>query len=420
MYQLVYKSIFILLLTLPTLSSAKEYIGFNICGKSNADAIAKVVKQKGGSISGTLVSDESPNISVINISELKVDERSVDVSIHLLDSQIYKIELDDIIISVQLDKTYGESTKKTEENDGLHLIKKDYWNVKNDPTVNIYEYVIQTAQGHVVTTGIVYECKKLADDIEVAERTKSYNLVIATPSFSMKDKSLNKNQKGVDVDNLIAAILKAKPPVKSDFESNGDFQERMDRFASRKFAGQIGPDSRVAVIRSAASLPSSERSGLYSKYDAETETMSTTLGYDISCGFGVALSRTAIPKRQYTASNAFGHKVNVIVVDVSETCLAFSKTGTGSVSDFPQEFRFQVSKKDAPLLIPMLAIAVIGRIAPPYGKVEKSHESPDMRRPIDKTIVSRTLTLDVDAVWLINYTTGAIISKVSMLAPTRN
>lgn len=236
--------------------------------------------------------------------------------------------------------------------------------------------------------------------------------VIAAPSFSIVDESLKKNPRGVDVDKLIAAILKAKPPVKSEFESNADFDVRMEKFSEKKFIGEVGPDSRVAVISLSTTLPIAW-DGLYPgldvSYDAETETMTAKLNDDLSCMFGLALSRTTKPRRQYVAANGFGRKVNVTVVDVTETCLEFSKAG--EVKSPKRMFNFSVGKKAAASTKGLLGIAVIGRLAPPYAQKEELHESPDMRYPVEKNIVRRILTLNVDTIWLINYATGDILSK---------
>ena len=242
--------------------------------------------------------------------------------------------------------------------------------------------------------------------------TEEEERVIAAPSFSLVDDSLKKNPRGVDVDKLIAAILKAKPPVKSEFESNADFDVRMEKFSEKNFIGEVGHGRRVAVISLSTALPSTWNGSypaLDVRYDAETETMTATLNDDLSCMLGLALSRTTIPKRQYVAANGFGQKVNVTVVDVTETCLEFSEAG--KVKSPKRMFKLSVGKKAAASTKGLLGIAVIGRLAPPYAQKEKSHEAPDMRYPVEKNIVRRILTLNVDTIWLINYATGDILSK---------
>jgi TonB family protein len=235
--------------------------------------------------------------------------------------------------------------------------------------------------------------------------------VIATPSFSLTDETLKKGQRGVDIEKLLAAILKTKPPTKSEFESKADFDLRMTKFSERKFLGDIGPGSRIAVLQSVTTFPADDYGERVVKvqFDAESEKMAVEMSSELFCG--LTLKRNIVPKRQYTATNGFGQKVTVTEVDETKTCLIFGETGKVKFPLLSLDVEFSLSKKDAASVKPNLGVVVIGRLAQPYSEEERSHERPTGKYPVEKNIVRRSIVLNVEDVWVINTTTGLILAK---------
>lgn len=236
--------------------------------------------------------------------------------------------------------------------------------------------------------------------------------VIATPSFFLTDEALKKGQRGVDVEKLITAILKAKPPTKSEFESKADFDLRMTKFSERKFLGDIGPGGRLAILQSVTAFPVDDYGEKVVKveYDAESEKMTVEMRSELFCG--LTLKRSIVPKRQYTATNGFGQKVTVTEVDETKMCLIFGDSGPVKFPLLSLDVEFFLPKKDAASVKPNLGVVVIGRLTQPYSEEERNHERPTGKYPVEKNIVRRSIVLNVEDVWVINATTGHILAKL--------
>ena len=74
-------------------------------------------------------------------------------------------------------------------------------------------------------------------------------------------------------------------------------------------------------------------------------------------------------------------------------------------------FAVDLPRKDAPKHKSRLAIAIIGSLAAPFAKTERSHDKPTMRQPLESNIVRRSLTISVEDVWLIDSGTGQVLAK---------
>lgn len=234
--------------------------------------------------------------------------------------------------------------------------------------------------------------------------------VIASPPFALSDDMLKPNTKGLDVEAFISSALSKKPPVKSEYETNSDFDERMRKFSETAFPGKVGPNKRVAVIHPVSGLPALWRGGNATaevRYSAETEIMSVELDSWVLCG--LPLKRSISPKRKYTATNGFGNKVDVVEADEAEICLELDAGGDTKIDDLVLSFK--VPKKDAATVKKSLGVVVIGRLSAPFAKSERQHERPTTKSPIEINKVVRSLVIKSDDVWIINSATGAVLAK---------
>jgi TonB family protein len=237
----------------------------------------------------------------------------------------------------------------------------------------------------------------------------SANLVAASPPFLLTDAAIKPNTKGLDVESLISTALRKAPPVKSEFETNADFEERTRKFGEAVFSGRF-TDRKVAIIHPVSSFPLLWRGGNQTTevtYSAETEVMSVRLHSWVMCG--VPLKRTVTPKRSYTASNNFGRKVEVIVADEAETCLELDGGGDLKIDDLT--LTFSIPKKEAPTVRKSLSLIVIGRLSPPYATSNSRRESPTMTNPVEIKKVTRSLVLKPDDVWVVDSSTGHVLAK---------
>jgi hypothetical protein len=233
------------------------------------------------------------------------------------------------------------------------------------------------------------------------------NKVIATPSFSLLDDTLKRGTFGIDFGQLLNSIIKAKPPVKTEYETKDEFNARRIVWEKNRFYRNIRTGDLVAVTASAATLPPvfSEEA---IEYDAESEVMTVSIGSGTQCD-GVVIRETAKPKREYIANNSFGAKVKVLVVNEKRECIEFSENGR--LKSPTQKYSFKVQRRLAEQTKFLMHIAIIGRVADPYAKVKQSHRAPTMRFPIEKETITQTLVLDVDSIWLINPFSGHIFAK---------
>jgi TonB family protein len=239
------------------------------------------------------------------------------------------------------------------------------------------------------------------------------DFVSANPPFYLTDDTLKANPKGIDVEVSIGAALKLKPPVKTEYETNLEFDDRLKKFSEKAFTAKNGLANRVAVIHPASAFPLLWRGGnptIESEYDAETEIMSVKLDSWLGC---LPLKRTIKSKRQYSATNGFGQKVNVVEADEFETCLGLDASGSTTLNDL--SFSFRIAKRDAPSVRKVLGVVVIGQLAPPYATEEREHEQPTTKSPVELHRVKRSLNLKVDDVWIINITSGAVLTKHNSL-----
>ena len=78
-----------------------------------------------------------------------------------------------------------------------------------------------------VVVGFLMAAFYFAYPIDAVAQKNPDDLVMATPSFSLQDDVIKANSKGIDVESILATALKIKPPVKSEFETNSDLEDRL-------------------------------------------------------------------------------------------------------------------------------------------------------------------------------------------------
>lgn len=233
--------------------------------------------------------------------------------------------------------------------------------------------------------------------------------VNAVPPFSKTDDTIKLGTKGIDVEKILANALKQKLPVKSEFETGSEFNQRVMKFAERTLPAQISNGNFFAVIQLASALPALWPDGNATTeltFSPETEVLSVTLDSLAGC---LPLRRATIPKRKYTAKNSFGQQVVVLEADVLETCINVSDSSPTPVDDVV--FTIDVPRGDAPKLKPRLAFVLIGKAVPPFVKVEDSYEEPTMGKPLELQTRQRSLVMELADIWLVDTGTGAVLAK---------
>lgn len=243
----------------------------------------------------------------------------------------------------------------------------------------------------------------------VIAQESQHDQVFATPPFSLQDDVIKTNSKGVDVESILAKALKKKPPIKTEYETNSDFEGRLAKFSEEAFPKQIAAGNRFAIIKPLGSFPLLWRGGnptVETRYSAETENMTVRLYSHSLC---LPLKRSTKSKRQYSASNRFGQKVTVVEVDEFETCIYLEENSATKIDDLT--FNLSISKKDAHKVTHSLSFVIIGKLAPPYASEEREHEQPKMDSPIEINSITKSLAMQIDDVWIVDIASGKVLAK---------
>ena len=234
--------------------------------------------------------------------------------------------------------------------------------------------------------------------------------VHALPPFAITDDTIKPGTKGLDVEKALASALKQQAPVKSEFDTNAEFSERLKKFAVRALPAQISDGGLFAVFQLASSSPplrlGSGNPTTEIAYSPETEVLYVTLHSSLGC---LPLRRVTTPKRKYTATNGFGQQVTVLEAAVSETCISISDTSPSPVKDI--SFAINISRGDAPKLKARLAFALIGKAVPPFAESRDYHDKPTMKQPLELRTRQRLLVMELVDVWLVDIGTGSVLAK---------
>lgn len=233
--------------------------------------------------------------------------------------------------------------------------------------------------------------------------------VHATPPFLLTDDAIRPSTVGFDIEKQLASLSKQKVSSKTEFETNAEFNDRLQKSASKALPAPISTSGNFAVIQLVSSFPKLWLGGnatSETSYSPEAEVMSVKLNSWLGC---LPLRRTTTSKRKYAAKNGFGQQITVLEADVSETCIEIAESSQTRITDIA--FSFDVPRSDAAKLKPRLAFVVIGKVVPPFVKTETSHAEPTMKEPLELHTYKRSLVMAIADVWLVDTGTGTVLAK---------
>ena len=136
--------------------------------------------------------------------------------------------------------------------------------------------------------------------------------------------------------------------------------------------------------------------------------MTVNLQSGVECG-GIRLDKRQKSRGTHVATNGFGAKVKVLLLEETSDCIEFAETG--NVKTATQSFTFSVPRKTAELTRNAMKLVVIGTLASPYAEVQHLRERASMQNPIETHMFRRALSLEVDSIWLVDSLAGTVLAK---------
>ena len=202
---------------------------------------------------------------------------------------------------------------------------------------------------------------------------------------------------------------------KSEFETQGTFAERIERFSTTPISNGIRPQDNFAFVITPDT-----------SYDAEKELLTVRLssdddvylaGQSVSCNWAESTKAGT----SYVGSNAFGVKKLIRRVNKTRYNVVFDRpywldTAYKHTENYTSTGGLFIEQKpgiDALLLSRTIRVVLIGPLDVPFVSHSVGGDDPTMTKPIDLTIFEHNIHMSLAAVWLVNIVTGEIIQKYS-------
>lgn len=203
----------------------------------------------------------------------------------------------------------------------------------------------------------------------------------------------------------IAAALASKPmPVKGEFEKAEALNARYDAWMEAPLFGSVTPGSRLAFEVDTI-LTRSDEARL--EYDADREVMTLTIPQNFCGGqAGIRLFKTVKNEGSYVASNAFNKKMKVTKFKSSSICLDVGLTLLDE-----KRIEFPVPLDQARIIKGYGKVLLIGRLGIPYVSTSEAIDRPTIDNPYDTYSKATLLKFNVEAVWVVDSTTGKVLYK---------
>jgi len=229
---------------------------------------------------------------------------------------------------------------------------------------------------------------------------------------------------GHDVVAILKAAGAAEPESKSEFETSSQYLERIASFQQAALFGSVKSDSYLAFIdaKFAVDDDSDERAGsgfIFGHYDADKQLFDVTVVGGQNLGKdAIAIRTVKVGQRVYTATNAFGAKINVTAKDFLKYGLA-TEPGSwvfpephGSFPAFKRSIAMPPEK--ARVFLPHARVLFVCKLSHDHWSLNShrvkaaTFDSPDVSN-IEKSY----LHVKLEQIWVFDEPTGAVIRKFS-------
>jgi len=244
---------------------------------------------------------------------------------------------------------------------------------------------------------------------------------LSTP-LDLTSTNLGQGFRGHDITAVVGAIKKS-PALrgKSEFESTSAFEVRKAGFVKQVLYAGLVPSGYFGFVIDGGSIFPPEF-----KYDADSESIAVTLtgsteqfvlDDDKPTLDGIVIRDIVKERKNYTASNAFGAKVQVRSTFSDVYGIAFDQDNWlfRAAEDYSRRFTYNLPmppsearswKIDGKLLL-------VCRLSEPWLRHSAHGHDPTIDEPYETLVDDNYLQVVPDQLWIFNEKTGGVIRKLS-------
>lgn len=229
---------------------------------------------------------------------------------------------------------------------------------------------------------------------------------VAVEPFDLKATAIDSTYKGHVCNDLVQA-LQIRKLDKDEYETSKDYATRLQELSKQKYFDNLKLGDTLAFW---------EPGNGNSNYDADKGVLSYTTPFLLSnyrVGEGAAmLSPNVISSEEstYEGSNSFGVKRSV-KASRQKVCIVTFTNLKSANNPRTQPFKIKLPPQDAKALEGKIRTFYLGALTSPYLSSYSEYQKPEISNPVEKLVEGTTLLVKVQQVWLVNATTGDVISK---------
>lgn len=248
------------------------------------------------------------------------------------------------------------------------------------------------------------------------------------PLDALSSARIDPQYSGVSIAKVVAAIEKLTQLEKGEFETTADFEKRQQAAFDSKYLGKLGLNDLLPLVFDVRKQ--GYQTPFYYSYNADKAEVSLndaspmkdyngiggpnhSHGWKPDSYYTSILMRDFGPKETYTASNAYGASVTVEKLTATEYGFATDSTTTLTIEHVPMEVSRAANE------LPSLKALFLVKPRKPYLAYNFYHGEPTRTNPVEMTLRTKSLIVDIVAFVFFSGKTGEIIAKSPGLTPAK-
>jgi len=247
-------------------------------------------------------------------------------------------------------------------------------------------------------------------------------------ALDLATSNLGPGFQGHDIAAIYGAIKESsalKP--KSEFETTAQFNTRHNSFVDRPILGNLTAGSPFAFV-----VPNSSIFEPEFKYDADSQTLAFKLEARSTTFYlaseqpeldTVVIRQTVLDRSTYTASNAYGARVQVEKTYSEDHGVAFAKDNWlfRSSGGYDRKFTrlFAMTPEQARTVKEDGKVLLICRVVEPWFRETVHGHEAKIDEPYETTVRDNYLQAIPMQLWIFNQKTGEVVTKLSELSVAR-
>ena len=256
--------------------------------------------------------------------------------------------------------------------------------------------------------------KKTQQPKAAAQKDSPYSLAPLDPAVD----ALPPRYAGHSCRSLAKAVSTIKPQ-KSEFETTAAYKARVDALSSAPMVGTTTLNDVIGLVQAPEVY-----SGVHETYDADRGVLKLDAHWDgITQSVNnqllrkVTLDQKLKSTRSYTASNAYGKKVDVDSSRWDACGVAFSNlTYYASLTSGRKNIQesIEMTPDEAKSAKGNLAIVFVGNMSEPYLWEFSDYSKPTIDHPTEMAWGGDLLVMKLVQVWIFNRQSGKIYKKIEI------